>query len=365
MVNMKFIFMVSFIALFATGAAFAAAGDQSTGVGIAAVSYVDRVVTNVTKKVDGLATVATSGSYNDLSDKPTIPTGALASKNTIANADVANNAEIAQSKIANLTTDLEGKQDKLDPETNIKGAGSVTVTEANGVITVTGATPGTATDTVAGVVKLFDNSGAQTDGTMTQKAITETYATKMQLSEKAPGRFKAVNSAVITDADGNVSTGLITNDMLDTGIAQAKVSGLVTVLGRKEDTAYKLTAADTTTIVNDNNKDILYPSVGRVEAMIPTVNSGTLNIVNGATGNRIGVFNANQSGSIEVTIPEATAESAGLAKLYNGASEASDGAMTAKAVTSQLAQKLDASEYKYGYIPTNSDGEGEALIWVE
>jgi hypothetical protein len=88
-----------------------------------------------------------------------------------------------------------------------------------------------------------------------------------------------------------------------------------------------------------------------------------LSIVNGATGNRIGAFNANQSGNIEVTIPAATAESAGLAKLYNAASDANDGALTAKAVTSQLSSKLDAS--KYGYIPTNSNGTGEALIWVE
>ncbi len=272
MVNMKFIFMVSFIALFATGTAFAAAGDQSTGVGIAAVSYVDRVVA---EKVDDLATVATSGSYNDLSDKPTIPT--------------VNNAT--------LTVQQNG------------------------------------TDV-----------GTFTANSSSNSTINITVPTGALASKD-----KITNADVADNA----------------AIAQDKVYGLVTVLGRKEDTANKLTAADTTTIVTDNNKDVLYPSVGRVEAMIPTVNSGTLNIVNGATGNRIGVFNANQSGNIEVTIPAATAESAGLAKLYDVASEASDGAMTAQAVTSQLSSKLDASKYKYGYIPTNSDGTGEALIWVE
>lgn len=198
MVNMKFIFMVSFIALFATGAAFAAAGDQSTGVGIAAVSYVDRIVA---EKVDDLATVATSGSYNDLSDKPTIPT--------------VNNATLT---IQQNGTDV--------------------------------------------------------------------------------GTFNANSS---TDKSINI--------------------------------------------------------------VVPTVNSGTLNIVNGATGQRIAAFNANQSDNVEVTIPAATADVAGLAKLYNVASSANDGAMTAKAVTAQLGSKLDAS--KYGYIPTNSDGTGEALIWVE
>ncbi|MBQ8041722.1 MAG: hypothetical protein IJ273_00140, partial [Alphaproteobacteria bacterium] len=60
-----------------------------------------------------LAEVATSGSYNDLTDKPTIPSGALASKSTITNADVADNAAIAQSKISGLTTALSGKQATL------------------------------------------------------------------------------------------------------------------------------------------------------------------------------------------------------------------------------------------------------------
>ena len=54
-------------------------------------------------KISGLATVATSGSYNDLSNKPTIPSGALASKSTITNTDVAANAAIDQSKISGLS----------------------------------------------------------------------------------------------------------------------------------------------------------------------------------------------------------------------------------------------------------------------
>ena len=52
-----------------------------------------------------MATVATTGSYNDLANKPTIPSGALASKSTISNADVAANAAIAPTKIAIETSD--------------------------------------------------------------------------------------------------------------------------------------------------------------------------------------------------------------------------------------------------------------------
>ena len=59
----------------------------------------------VIKNKPSLATVATSGSYNDLANKPTIPSGALASKSTISNADVAANAAIAPTKIAIETSD--------------------------------------------------------------------------------------------------------------------------------------------------------------------------------------------------------------------------------------------------------------------
>jgi hypothetical protein len=47
-----------------------------------------------------LKAVATTGSYNDLSDKPSL--GSLASKSQITNADVATNAAISASKISGL-----------------------------------------------------------------------------------------------------------------------------------------------------------------------------------------------------------------------------------------------------------------------
>lgn len=325
MVNMKFIFMVSFIALFATGAAFAAAGDQSTGVGIAAVSYVDRIVA---EKVDDLATVATSGSYNDLSDKPNIPTVNNATLTIQQNGtDVATfTANSSSGATANIT--VPTKVSDLTNDSNYATKSELpTVNNATLTIQKNGSTVG----------KFTANSSS--DSVISIEVPTGTLASK--------------NTITNADVAENAA------------ITQDKIYGLQTVLGRKEDTANKLTAADTTTVVNDNNKDILYPSVGRVEAMIPTVNNGTLNIVNGATGIRIARFDANQSGVSEATIPAATAEVAGLAKLYNVASNANDGAMSAKAVSAQLATKLDASEYKYGYIPTNSSGEGEALIWVE
>ena len=57
MMKVKGIFAVSFIAMMVVGGAYA---------NIASQGYVD-------EKIDGLATVAKTGSYKDLADKPTIP----------------------------------------------------------------------------------------------------------------------------------------------------------------------------------------------------------------------------------------------------------------------------------------------------
>jgi hypothetical protein len=42
----------------------------------------------------------------------------------------------------------------------------------------------TASETVLGVLKLYDSTGDNTDGTMTQRAITEELDTKIELSLK-------------------------------------------------------------------------------------------------------------------------------------------------------------------------------------
>ena len=79
----------------------APAGDYATTTALNAV----KATADSAVQADDLATVATTGSYNDLANKPTIPSGALASKSTISNADVAANAAIAPTKIAIETSD--------------------------------------------------------------------------------------------------------------------------------------------------------------------------------------------------------------------------------------------------------------------
>ncbi|MDE6250132.1 MAG: hypothetical protein K2M34_00655 [Alphaproteobacteria bacterium] len=116
----KYLFIVSAIAMVSGANAYAAAVT-----GLATPNYVDGAI-------NSLPSVARTGSYNDLADKPSIPAaqvnadwnaisgkaqilnkptlGALAAKATISNADVATNAAIATSKISGLDTALSGKQ---------------------------------------------------------------------------------------------------------------------------------------------------------------------------------------------------------------------------------------------------------------
>ena len=108
-------------------------------------------------KISGLAKVATSGSYNDLSNKPTL--GALASKDavttseitdgTIANADIATNAAIAASKISGLArVATSGSYNDLSNKPSIPSAYTLPV----------------ATTTVLGGVKQGDNVTIASDG---------------------------------------------------------------------------------------------------------------------------------------------------------------------------------------------------------
>ena len=120
MKHCKHFFIVYAIAILSSVGANAA-----TVTGLATPDYVKGAI-------NSLPAVARSGSYNDLSNKPTIPAaqvnsdwnatsgkaqilnkptlGAMAAKNNVTNADIAANAAIATSKINGLDTALAGKQ---------------------------------------------------------------------------------------------------------------------------------------------------------------------------------------------------------------------------------------------------------------
>ena len=192
--------------------------------------------------------------------------GALATKSTIAsgditdgaimNADIATNAQIEITKISGLQTALNSKQDKLtiDSElsktstnplqnkvvtealsgkqatlttSNIKGSGSVSVAIDNGVITVSGTdnntTYSTGTASTSGLTKLYTGTGSNTDGTMTQSAITTALSGKQAALGYTP---ENVSNKVPTE------TGL-TASSTDTQYPSAKL--VYTALNKKQD----------------------------------------------------------------------------------------------------------------------------------
>ena len=98
-------------------------------------------------------------------------------------------------------TAVNGKQDKLTTS-NIKGSNGVSVGISNGVITVTGTTYSTGTDTKSGLTKLYPEIGSNTDGTMTQSAIKAalgSYATKTGLTTG----LNSKQDLVANGTDGN------------------------------------------------------------------------------------------------------------------------------------------------------------------
>jgi len=97
---------------------------------------------------------------------------------------------------------------------NIVGSGSVTVTsDANGKITISGTntTYNTSNTSASGLTKLYGGTGSATDGTMTQKALTDEFGKYLPLTGGAlTGALKLnAGSIVHYSAAGAGSTGYI------------------------------------------------------------------------------------------------------------------------------------------------------------
>ena len=112
------------------------------------------------------------------------------------------------------------------------------------------------------------------------------------------------------------------------------------------------------------------PATGETVAKEHTVytaaqNAGAANATVDATSGIAGVTYVNRvvnRAGNAAQLAEKHAAAAGSAAL--SAQESADlAAESAQAANDALAGKLDAS--KYGYIPTNENGTGSALIWVE
>ena len=184
--------------------------------------------------VDDLATVATSGSYNDLTNKPTIPTVDSALSSTSTNP--------VQNKVIN--TALAGKL-------STSGTAAKATADANG------------------------NNIVNTYATKTELGTVESAVETAQSSAdakvaKAQGSTNA-NKVLITDGSGNVTIGTVSSAMITDGtitnadisssaaIAQSKISGLTNSLNAKANTA-DLAAVATSGSYNDLTNKPTIPS---------------------------------------------------------------------------------------------------------
>lgn len=204
----------------------------------------------------------------------TVPTGALASKDTIKNADVAADAAIAQSKIDGLTDALAGKEvlvNKANSEEDVETIGA---------------------DVAYPTVNFMENSIANANSEIALAKFDNTSTVK-----------KAI---VTTDKNGKVAPVVISDSGTGTYITGVTVAdtGAVT-LTRGTPTAYSLPNATTTTkggvIVGSN----ISVSSGKIS--VPTANGTSLGVVMQGTNVSIA------SGAVSVA--DATATVKGVAML--------------------------------------------------
>lgn len=192
MMKVKGIFAVSFIAMMVVGGAYA---------DIASSGYVD-------EKIDGLATVAKTGAYGDLSGRPTIPTvnnatltiqknGATVDKFT-ANASANKTINITVPTTTSQLTNNSGfiTAANLPVATanalgGVKSGGDITVA-TSGAVTVNSATQADSATTAASATKASQDASGN--------VITSTYATKTEVGSK----LSSISGS--TGGTGNVVT---------------------------------------------------------------------------------------------------------------------------------------------------------------
>lgn len=170
----------------------------------------DKTALNAYAKTEDLATVATTGSYDDLTNKPNIPEGVV-----VDEALTAEGTNPVQGKA--IYNALAGKQDAGDYATN----------------------------TALNAVKSTAES-AQEDATQALSDAASAKSAADSKVAKAQGSA-AANKVLITDGSGNVTTGTVSSAMITDGtisnadistsaaIAQSKISGLTDDLAAKAD----------------------------------------------------------------------------------------------------------------------------------
>ena len=321
-------------------------------------------------EADDLATVATTGSYNDLSNKPTIPAAQIQSDwnqtNTSAVDYIKNKPNIPTgvtlynttgqntdgAMTQKATTDaLDGKQDNLSvsqlatvnsgltasDKTKLDGiqAGAEVNVQSDWAQTDT-----TADDyiknkpTIPAGVTLYNTTGQNTDGAMTQKATTDALDDKV---DKVAGKGLSTNDFTTADKTklDSIAAGAEVNVQSDWSQSDSSADDFIknkptNVSSFTNDAGY-ITSASVPTKTSDLTNDGSDGTSTYVEAddlatvatsgsyndlsnkpTIPTVNDGTLTITRNNTS--VGTFTANQSTNetIDITVPVTAADVSAL-----------------------------------------------------
>ena len=267
MMKVKGIFAVSFIAMMVVGGAYA---------NIASSGYVD-------EKINGLATVAKTGAYGDLSGRPTIPTvndatltiqknGATVDTFT-ANASANKTINITVPTTTNQLTNNSGfiTAANLPVATanalgGVKSSGDITVA-TSGAVTVNSATRADSATTAASATKATQDASGN--------VITSTYATKSELTSGLSGKQATLTSAQLNAVNSGItSTKVSTYDGYSAKItaAQSAASAAQTAANGKVTANAAITAGTATKITYDA-KGLVTGGASLTASDIPTIPS--------------------------------------------------------------------------------------------
>ena len=351
MMKVKGIFAVSFIAMMVVGGAYA---------DIASSGYVD-------EKIDGLAAVAKSGSYNDLANKPNIPTvnnATLTIQKNGATVDTFT-ANASANKTINITVPTTTSQltnnsgfitaeELPDGYTlpvatanalgGVKSGGDITVA-TSGAVTVNSATQADSATTAASATKASQDASGN--------VITSTYATKTELSAKQ-NASTAVEVATAGTAVGDSTHPVYVN-----------ASGVATKIDKvaaaaKADTATSATTATTAASATKASQDAsgnvitsTYATKTEVGSKLSSISGST-----GGTGNVVTSVSASGS-TVSATKGITAEETKNKVTTVRAAASATDTAYPSeKAVATALAAKANTSALS-GYATTSALGAVE------
>lgn len=265
---------------------------------------IKKLISLIKAKFDSLAKVATSGSYNDLSDKPTIPS-------------------VGNGKI----TIKQGETTKGTFTVNQSGATTIELTDTDTVTTVTTTGSGNA------VTSITDDNGklTVTKGSTFLTAHPTISTTTDTTSTASPAHgetFTAVDS-VVRDGNGHVT----------------KVNTKTITLPTDNDTHY--TSKNVVgSSADDTNNTTTALTNGNV--FLNSVENGSVTSSHNIKGIGGTTVSTDTSGNIIIkgttgTYSTGTDKTAGITKLYSGLGSNTDGTMTQLAIGDALNGKAGAA----------------------